>query len=183
MFIGLTGTFASGKGEIASYLKKNHSFSYFSLSDELRSFMHQQGIPLSRENMQKYGRQLRQKEGRAALAERILPKLTSLHHAVIDSIRLPEEAEALRKNLKPFYLISVDAPITLRFERAKLRKRIDDNLTLPEFAHLESLEMEGDDLNIKAVMDKADFRVINDHKLAELHKQVRLILAAAGKDK
>ena len=54
MIIALTGTIASGKGEVADYLKKK-SFQYFMYSDVLRDVAKARGIEPTRENLHKLG--------------------------------------------------------------------------------------------------------------------------------
>src|SRR5262245_24085161 len=124
MLIGLTGRNASGKGEVAKYLEKK-SFYYHSLSDVIRDEVRRRGQPLTRETLIDTGNELRQRYGAAVLAERILEKIESDKHYVIDSIRNPKEVETLRRT-KGFKLVRIIAPIEVRFERLKKRGRDGD---------------------------------------------------------
>ena len=55
MIIGLTGSYCSGKDTVADYIVKNNGFTHFSLSDEIRLLMKEQGIEPTRENLIKFG--------------------------------------------------------------------------------------------------------------------------------
>src|SRR5215475_2982517 len=103
MLIGLTGRNASGKGEVAKYLERK-SFYYFSLSDVIRDEIRRRDKPMTREILIDTGNELRHQYGPAVLAQRILDKIESDKHYVIDSIRNPKEVEALRST-KSFKLV------------------------------------------------------------------------------
>ncbi|MCX5687163.1 MAG: AAA family ATPase, partial [Candidatus Omnitrophica bacterium] len=74
MIIGLTGANASGKGEVASYLKSK-SFEYYSLSDILREEAKARGIESSRENLIRLGNELRERNGPSVLADFVIKKI------------------------------------------------------------------------------------------------------------
>ncbi|MFH1182050.1 MAG: AAA family ATPase [Candidatus Woesearchaeota archaeon] len=179
MLIGLTGTNSAGKGEVAAYLVKK-GFVYYSLSDEIREIMAKEGIPATRENMIKKGVRLRKEKGLGCLAELVLKKAGS--KAVVDSVRNPGEANALRKR-KGFFLIAVDAPIELRFQRAKERGRIGDGETLADFRQKQEQEMKGkgSEQNLSECMKMADFTIINDSTKEKLYKKIETVLTYAAK--
>src|SRR3989338_8690203 len=88
MIIGLTGTFAAGKGTLAEYLIKK-GFQYYSLSDELRLLLREKGITPTRDNLIKAGNELRERNGRQFLAQLVIKRLQnapSFANAIIDSI-------------------------------------------------------------------------------------------------
>jgi hypothetical protein len=96
----------------------------------------------------------------------------------VDSIRNPAEVEVLRRE-PAFLLIAVDAPIELRYERARLRSRAGDGSTLQEFAARERLELGSDPVQqqIHLTIRMADLRVDNSGTLPDLHHAV---IAALG---
>ncbi|EKD52657.1 MAG: hypothetical protein ACD_61C00279G0001 [uncultured bacterium] len=97
--IGLVGPIASGKGEVVKYLQKI-GFTVFSLSDRVREEVLARGLPISRENLQNVGNELREVFGGQVLAERTLSMLSDTEDpVVIDSIRNPSEIEFLREAL------------------------------------------------------------------------------------
>ena len=95
MLIGLTGRNASGKGEVAEYLKKK-SFYYYSLSDVIRDEIRSRGQQPTREVLIQVGNELRQQFGRAVLPSEFLrrSKTTSITSSIPSEI--PSEVEAFR---------------------------------------------------------------------------------------
>lgn len=160
MYIGLTGTNASGKTTVLNYLVAK-GYPKYSLSDILREELNQEEKAINRENLIEKGNALRMQHGPGILASRVTEKLRT-DFAVIDSIRNPTEVEVLRK-LKRFILIAVDAPVELRFERAQARSRGENAATLAEFIELENREKSDHPhfQNIDACIELADFRIEN----------------------
>ncbi len=175
MVIGLTGTNASGKTTIVNYLISK-GFEHYSLSDIIRDELARVGLPPSRENLIRMGNQLRQNKGAAVLSEMIKPKLSG-RHAVIDSIRNVFEVRSLQQ-LPNFFLVAVDAPAELRFQRAMARNRPENVSSLAEFLAIEQQERTDklSQQNISACMAMADFHVTNDGDLDQLHRQIDDVL-------
>lgn len=178
MDIGLTGTNASGKTTVLRYLTSK-GFLHFSLSDILRDELKARQLEASRENLIQIGNELRNNFGASVLADRIIQKLDS-QNSVIDSIRNPSEVAVLRK-LPDFILLSLDAPIEARFQRAQMRQRQENATTLEEFKKMEDLEKSSDPnaQNIVACMNLADYKIFNDSTPAKLFKALDEILARA----
>jgi len=175
MIIGLTGTNAAGKTTIVDYLVSK-SFASFSLSDIIREELTKRGLVISRENLIKVGNELREKFGSSVLADRIKSKINS-KKVVIDSIRNPAEVESLRQ-LSNFFLLAIDAPVEMRFERAKKRGRLENVSALEEFIEMENREKSQvyTQQNISACMDLADFKIMNSGNQEELLKRIDQIL-------
>ena len=176
MIIGLTGTNAAGKGTVAKYLVKK-GFRYYSLSDELRRFLKKRGVPATRANLIKWGKYCRSKYGRGYLAAVTVKKIKN-KNAVVDSVRNLGEIVELKK-LRRFFLIAVDAPVKVRFQRAKKRMSSRDQKTLNEFIakQKEELHGKGPEQQLLACMKKADFKIINNSNLRNLYKKVDTTLA------
>ena len=172
--IGLTGTNSAGKGEVASFFEKK-GYAYFSLSDLIRDELRRIGKEVTRDNLIKMGNDLREKGGHDILAKLVMKKVKD--KSVIDSIRNPKEVEYLRAQ-KNFILLAVDAPVELRYERAKKRGRAESASTLEEFIKKEAEEMtdleKGQQLH--NCMKMADFLVINDGSLKDLHRRLEELL-------
>ena len=180
MIIGLTGKNASGKGEVASYLKTKGSI-YYSLSDELRGEATKRSLEHSRENLIGLGNELREKFGPEYLAKKVNEKIRSNKNKnvdfVVDSIRSPFEAKELLKN-RDFLLVGIHAPIELRFERLLGRGRAGDSKTLQEFKKHEEQE---NTKNKNAQQLDETFKLAgkiikNDSSLGELHKKIDELL-------
>lgn len=139
------------------------------------------GLEPTRQNLIETGNRLRKEFGPAILAERIIPNLKDKD--VIDSIRTPEEIRAFRR-FPDFTLWGVDAPVKLRFERARLRRRFGEAQTLSDFMKKEKQE-NADDLNAQQLnrcLALADILIINDSNLEKLYKKIEEALEKTKKD-
>ena len=178
--IGLTGLNASGKGTAAEYLKEK-GFSYYSLSDIVRDYATEKGLDHSRENLIQCGNELREKFGPSVLVKRALSKIKKDRpsKAVVDSIRNVYEIEELRK-IPDFLLIGVDAPVEIRFQRSKKRKRVGFETDLNEFIKIEQQENSSDPKKQQLFdcLKSADRIIDNSGTVEELKRKTDLILLA-----
>ncbi len=172
MVIGLTGPNASGKGEVANYIKSK-GFIYYSLSDILRREAKKQGIKPLRENLIKLGNDLRKKSGSSVLADLLMNELSKDGNCIVDSIRNPDEVSTLRK-IPGFTMLGIDAPLKKRFERSLKRERPGDAKTLQDFIEKEEKENKENPQNqqLKKCLLMADLVIINDSSIKELHKKI-----------
>jgi dephospho-CoA kinase len=93
--------------------------------------------------------------------------------SVVDSIRNAAEVAYLR-GLGDFFLIGVDAPVEIRFERARLRGRNESAATLEEFRAKEAEELRGGETGqqLEACLRLADVLIVNDGTLEELERKL-----------
>jgi len=175
MIIGITGTNASGKSTVINYLISKQ-FETFSLSDIIREEIAKNNTELSRENLIKVGNNLRKKYGASVLADKVKIKI-SYKDTVIDSIRNKEELNSL-KRLENFYLIAIDAPVELRYKRAKQRGRIENADTLERFIQIENSEKSKIDThqNISSCMAQADYTIQNENSEEQLYKNIDKVI-------
>jgi dephospho-CoA kinase len=175
MYVGITGTFGAGKGEIVRVLKR-HGFVHYGFGDFLRELSAKNGAEPTIPNIAALANKLRHEHGPGYIAELLLHKAQedAPKNAVFESIRSLGELEAFRR-LPGFILISVDAPREIRWERIKHRGRRDGLDTFEAFAEAEDKQLEGKshEQNILAIMDKADVQLVNAGDLEELESQVR----------
>ncbi len=170
--IGLTGTNASGKTEVAEYLKRQ-GFAYYSLSDILREEATRRGLDHSRQSLIKLGNSLRKKHGAGILAKMVKEKLKR-GVFVIDSIRNPKEIEELRMPPADFLLLGIDAPVEIRFKRALKRGRAGEGKTLEQFIENERLEnsKNKESQQLSKCLKMADKLIINDGTKKELYRKI-----------
>lgn len=175
MIVGISGLYASGKGEVVDFLKER-SFYPYSLSDVIRDELKMRGILESREAMIAAGNELRLKEGLGALADRVIARLEPDRNYVIDSIRHPAEVEALRGLGSGFRLLWIDADEEIRLARIRSRNRPGDPVSLEELRRLEGRELAGeapggqDLLGVRAIADEV---LRNDGGLEEFLASVQ----------
>ena len=179
MFLGFTGPNAAGKGEAIKYLVDNKKFTAFSLSDIIRQEAKKRSLEPVRDNLISIGNELREKDGPAVLAKMTSSKIKNMPQAVVDSIRNPFEVEELRKTLKNFVMIGINADPKVRFERAVKRARPGDPLTLEEFKKKEEKENSSDPnaQQLNKCFEMAGIKIDNSGTEAELFKQLDKILA------
>jgi dCMP deaminase len=177
MIIGLTGKNGAGKTAVSDYLK-SRGFDYYSLSDEIRAEIRRRGLDITREVLIEVGNELREQSGPGVLAERILRNLANGQNYVIDSIRNPQEVEALRQR-SDFTLLAVEADQAMRFERSRARAREGAAQTLQQFVEEEARELSSENpanQQLNATRQKADLVVNNDGTLEELHRELDKLL-------
>lgn len=176
MLIGLTGSYGAGKDEVAHYLETK-GFIHFSLSDLIREELMKEKIEITRENLIKKGNLLRKNFGSGILALKILEEVRTRDNFVISSIRNIEEIKVLKKR-PDFILVYVDAPLKLRFKRAKLRNRENDPKTLEEFKQKEKREQseKRSGQQLHKCKKLAKIIIINDSSLNDLYYKIDAFL-------
>jgi len=178
MIIGLSGPYASGKGEVVAYLRRRSFYSY-SLSDVIREELTQRGLTESREQMIELGNALRRDHGPGVLAERLVSKLLPDRNYVIDSVRHPMEVAVLRERTPHFQLLWLDADVAVRLARIKARQRPGDPATLVTLRELEGREQGSaapEAQQLEQVRALADFSIRNEGGLEGLHDAVQCFL-------
>jgi len=180
MIIGLTGTKASGKGEVAEFLKKK-GFLYLSTSDMVREEAKRRKIEdYTIKQLQDIGNELREKQGTGVLALMVIRLMEEGKNYVVDGIRNLGEIEELRKR-KDFFLIGVDAPQEKRFNWLINRKRDSDPKTWEGFLSMEERDWGKNELNsgqqVSKCIEQADIKIYNDSSLEELNKRIEEVIA------
>lgn len=178
LIIGVTGTHASGKDTVADYICKKFNTSNYSTSEEIGYELTERGMDHSRPNKFAVANEIRETLGTGELARRALNRVRE-DIAVVSAIRNIGEIEYLKQNSN-FYLIAVDAPIDLRYERAALRERFGDGKTLAEFKAGEEQEINAGEKGQQLVpcMRLADYFIVNDGTLEHLKERIEEILNA-----
>ncbi len=179
MIIGLTGKNGSGKGVAADFLKAS-GYEYYSLSDEVRHQIRDEGHEVTRERLIETANRMRQEGGAGVLAERVIARLTDDMHVVVDSIRNPFEVEVLRRR-NDFHLVAIEADSKVRFERVRDRNREGDPMTYEAFLDIDAREASSNDLaaqQLNRTAELADAVVTNDTTIEELKEQMRQVVQA-----
>lgn len=177
MNIGITGKYASGKGEVAKILQEQ-GFSYYSLSDVIREELKKENKETSRENMTIKGNSLREEHGPGVLGKKMRELIKKPDNNILDSVRNPFEVNELRK-LKNFHLLGIDAPIEMRLKRLQKRARAGDVKTLEELKAAEAKENKELDTNqqLDKTLSMADNIIMNDGSRNELKSKVLKVIS------
>lgn len=178
IIIGVTGTHASGKDTVAEYICQKYNTSNYSTSEEIGYELTKRGMDHSRPNKFIVANEIRETLGTGELAKRALNRVKE-DIAVISAIRNPGEIEYLKQNSR-FYLIAVDAPIDMRYDRAAKRERFGDGKTLADFKTGEEQEINAGITGQQLVpcMRLADYFILNDGTLEHLKERIEEILNA-----
>ena len=176
MIIGLVGTMGSGKTEVADYLK-SRGFEHYTYSDIIIEIAKKRNIALTRENLQKLGTEIKQKEHNKGILSKKIVERIKTGKAVVDGIRNHDEIKELRKNSSTV-IIAINAPQRLRYSRLKKRARPGDPLSFKEFKRLDNLENRGktEGQQISICLKMADYAITNNSSLENLKKEVDKIL-------
>lgn len=168
--IGFTGPIGSGKGVLTDKLK-SEDWDYISLSQLVREEARRRDVEETRDNLIDIGNDLRAKKGPGVLAGLAVEKINELglEKYVIDGIRNPGEVEVLKQQ-ENFYLIGVDAPSPVRYERAMERARQSDPKSIDELKAADERDMA---IGVADCLAKSDLIIYNFNKtIAELRKEL-----------
>ncbi|MFW6351591.1 MAG: AAA family ATPase [Bacteroidota bacterium] len=177
--IGITGTLGAGKGAVVDYLCKHHGFLHFSVRDYIANIIKSEGNTVNRDSLTKTANEIRKKNHPAYIVEQLMHQsIKSGRNSVIESIRTPGEIELLRSK-QGFLLLAVDADIELRYKRIQQRQSATDKIDFKTFVRNEQREMHSDDFNkqnLSECIKQADYTLINNGTLEELHEKIRVLL-------
>jgi dCMP deaminase len=136
------------------------------------------GKPITRQNLQELGSDMRTQLGDNILAERTVGRITPDTNYVITSIGTVGEIEFLRKHTG-FKLIFTDAPQRKRFEWIHARRREEDPQTWKDFLEHEKKESKGGGAKYREfdnTRKKADIILNNNSTIEDLKKKVDKII-------
>jgi dephospho-CoA kinase len=169
--IGITGRNCAGKDTVADVLERC-GFERHSLSDVLRVELAARGQAITRAALIDLGRELREREGPAVLADRMKRMIRTGRVALV-SVRSPAEVASLR-TLPGFVLLAVEAPVEVRFARETQRRREGPAPTLEEFTALERREdtTDANAQQLSATIALADRTIVNDSTFEALEERV-----------
>jgi len=179
MLLGITGTDGSGKGTVVEYLVKEKGFTHYSSRTFILEHIDKEGFPRTRNQMRLTANKLRARHGDAFVVKQAYEKALEdgKEYVVIESLRAVAEADFLKG--KGGVLIAVDADVKLRYKRVQERRSESDMVTFEEFVAHEALEAEDPDphgMQKLKVIQMADYIVLNNGTLEELHTQIEEVL-------
>ena len=172
IIIGVTGHPASGKDTVGDYLVSK-GYTKITMSDILREEMTKLGILTDRSHIHQYATEMRKKYGNGFLCEKAIKRIKG--NTIISGIRNNEELKTFREKLgTDFKLISVTAPIEVRYKWAKERGRIGDDISFERFKLEEDQEKKTDSgsYDVDYVISQADFSIINNSTKEELFTNI-----------
>lgn len=180
MIIGITGTNGAGKGVVVEYLVQQKQYVHFSSSGYLADELTRLSIEHSRTNLRNIGNEFRKKFGSGYLVKMFLERKEKegIENVIIESIRSTGEAKKLKEGGGK--LLVIDANRAKRYERIFARKSGKDLIDFNTFVEQEEREWYGKegehDMNMQGVMHMADYTILNNGSLEELHSQIETFL-------
>ncbi|MDD4847902.1 MAG: AAA family ATPase [Bacteroidales bacterium] len=171
--IGITGTLGAGKGTIVDFLVHKKGFKHYSVRAFISREIVRRGLEVNRDNMVVVANDLRAKHTPSYIIDCLFDEAhINGENAIIESIRTPGEVVSLRKK-ENFILISVDADIRIRYERAVMRGSETDHISFEKFQKDEQTEFTATDpnkQNLKKCIEMADIQIDNNGTMEELEQ-------------
>ena len=179
MILGITGTDGAGKGTVVEYLARKKGFVHYAARQLWVDEIKKRGLEVNRTNTRIVANSLRKEHGNDFLVTAYIARMKEdgVENAIIESIRATSEAETLKANSG--ILLAVDADQHFRYKRIVGRGSETDHIDFETFAAQEVLEMNDPDPNgmqKEAVMKMADYTILNNGTLEELHAEIEKTL-------
>lgn len=181
LIITLVGMTGAGKSECTDYLKqKSYPTLYFggiTVNETKR-----RGLEINETNEKVVREELRAAEGKEVMAKRIADEIEHLANAgqkriVADGLYSWSEYKFFKERFgNNAVIIAVTAPRHVRHERLahrSVRPFSDEEATRREYNEIEFIEKGGPIAN-------ADFTIVNDGSLEDLHKKLDILLREVG---
>lgn len=178
MILGITGTIGAGKGTVVEYLVQEKGFAHFSVRVFLLEEIAARGLTPDRNAFRTVGNDLRAMYGPSYIIETLYARAKAHGGpSLIESVRAIGEAEFLRNNGAK--LLAVDADQMTRYSRIAARGLSTDHIDFETFFSQEAKELsstEANGMNVLAVMQQADYQLMNNGTLLELHADIERML-------
>lgn len=182
--IGMSGTNGSGKDTLGEILAEKHGYLFISVSDLLRIECRKRDLEVSRENLRTISAEWRREYGLGVLVDKAVEFAEHQGRPGVVASPMRNVGEAQHLQDIGGTLIWVDADPQLRYGRIQQGNRGragEDDKTYEQFQAEEAAEMHPSDpndpsvLNMAGVKALADFTLINEGSLEDLHQQVEAL--------
>ena len=159
--IAIVGMPGAGKS-LVSRVAESRSIPTLACGDVIREEATRRGLQPTAVNMGKLMLTIRELEGPAVVAERLIPKIAHLCSPIVavEGVRSMAEVNVLRKRTS-VTLLGIHASPKTRYERLRARGRTDDPKEWEEFQERDMRELA---VGIGDVISLADRMLINESK-------------------
>jgi dephospho-CoA kinase len=118
--VGVAGRIGSGKSMVAHCLEQEFGFQYFRYSLVLAEWSCTD--PNDKARLQEIGEEVMAGEGQVELNRQLIKRVDPTRNATVDGLRHPVDHQSLLAEFGPrYFLIFVDTPPRIRFERSRGR--------------------------------------------------------------
>lgn len=171
--IAISGMPGAGKG-VASAAAKQLGFDVLVLGDVIREETQRRGLDPTPQNIGAVMLQVRELEGSAAVAKRLLSKIEQCQSnvVIVEGVRSLQELTELKSKFEVITLVIHASPKT-RFQRLLSRGRSDDPKTWDTFYERDNRELT---VGLGPVIALADHLAVNENSITELQSTVKGIL-------
>lgn len=172
--VAISGMPGAGKG-VASEAGKQLGFDVLVLGDVIREETQRRGLEPTPRNMGTVMLQVREDEGAAAVAKRLLPKIEAsrANLLIVEGVRSLSELAELKSKYE-VVMVAIHASPKTRFQRLLSRGRSDDPKTWEVFYERDDRELK---VGLGNVISLADIVVTNEGTIAELQEAVKAALS------
>jgi dephospho-CoA kinase len=170
VIVGMPG---SGKA-MASRVARELGYPVLVCGDVIREEAKRRALPPTPDNIGRLMLKIREEEGRAIVACRLIPKIQAQESnvVVVEGARNIEEVDELRKHYD-VRTLAIHASPSTRFSRLKSRGRSDDPKNWNDFVRREQREI---DVGIGRLITTADRMIVNESSIQEFKYSVNKLL-------
>jgi dephospho-CoA kinase len=171
--IAISGMPGAGKG-VAAAAAKQLGFDVLVLGDVVREETERRGLEPTPQNVGAVMLKIREVEGLAAVAKRLIPKVEHCQSniVIVEGVRSPHEVDELKSKFD-VVTFAIHASPKTRFQRLLSRGRSDDPKTWDTFYERDNRELT---VGLGSVIALADRLATNEGSIAELQSAVKGIL-------
>jgi dephospho-CoA kinase len=146
----------------------------------IREEARMRGVEPDAENIGKIMLELRQVEGKTAVARRCIPRIVSAarHKVIVDGIRSLDEVDEFKKCFSQLALMAVHSSPETRFTRLFHRRRSDDAADWEVFHGRDVRELS---VGLGAAIAMAEYVVVNEEPVEVVKRRVRETLGKVEK--
>ena len=170
VIVGMPG---SGKA-MASKVARELGYPVLVCGDVIREEAKRRGLPPTPDNIGRLMLKIREEEGRAVVACRLIPRIQAQdsYVVVVEGARNLEEVDELRKHYD-VRTLAIHASPSIRFSRLNSRGRSDDPKNWNDFIIREQREI---DVGIGRLIATADRMIVNEGSIKEFKYSVNKLL-------
>lgn len=167
--MGISGMPGSGKSVVSDMANERGAI-IVSMGDIIREEAKKRG-----ESTKETATNLRKEFGNDVVSERTIEKIKKLEETqkdnliIIEGIRSLHEVNMFRENFENFFILSIFANPSLRFERLKIRQREDDS---PDYNVFQQRDYQELNFGIGDVISLSDRIIINESDMETYEKQI-----------
>lgn len=172
--VGMPG---SGKGEATNIAEEN-GFDVVVMGDVVKTVMRDHGLDPETDSVGKFCNDMRVEHGMDIMAQFTADVVRDMDasRVFIDGIRGWAEAEYLMDEFGDnFYLISIEAPFDVRFDRIKERGRVDDS-EIETRDDLRERDHREKGWGMDEALENADVTVQNTGSLDEFQQMIEYVI-------